>query len=73
MTLGIIESGFLIGMIALTWVMLDVLGGAHMPTTRDNETPRRNSVTERKHTEQQDANDLEFDRHFTVPFHRQRM
>jgi len=29
MTLGIIEMGFLIGMIALTWVMLDVLGGAH--------------------------------------------
>jgi hypothetical protein len=29
MTLGIIESGFLVGMITLLWVMLDVLGGAH--------------------------------------------
>ena len=29
MTLGIIESGFLVGMITLLWVLLDVLGGAH--------------------------------------------
>jgi hypothetical protein len=29
MTLGIIESGLFMGMIALTWVLLDVLGDAH--------------------------------------------
>jgi hypothetical protein len=29
MTLVIIESGFLVGMIALIWVMLDILGGDH--------------------------------------------
>jgi hypothetical protein len=29
MTLGIIESGFLVGMITLLWVLLDVFGGAH--------------------------------------------
>jgi len=28
MTLGIIEGGFLLGIMALTWVLLDVLGGA---------------------------------------------
>ena len=35
MTLEIIESGLLVGMIALIWVMLDVLGGAHRA---DNES-----------------------------------
>ena len=29
MTLGIIESGLFMGMVALIWVMLDTLGGDH--------------------------------------------
>ena len=36
MTLEIIESGLLVGMIALIWVMLDVLGGAN-PAENESE------------------------------------